>query len=89
MLEVSANQDDAAQRRHNLITESARLALQIEDAENSGNAIAEARLRVRYHTAQAELITLTPGGSLEAREDHLALARSYQIELYRLGGGDR
>jgi len=88
MLEVPANQDDTAQRRHNLITESARLALQIEDAENSGNAVAEARLRVRYHSAQAELIGLTQGASLAARESHLALARTYQRELVKLDGDE-
>ncbi|SDF72146.1 hypothetical protein SAMN05216571_101381 [Onishia taeanensis] len=86
MPEVTAKQDAADQRRHELIIESARLALQIEDAENRGNAVAEARRRMTYHTGQAELTGLTKGGSLAAQENHLVLARTYQRELYRLGG---
>ncbi|CAM3308697.1 hypothetical protein [Halomonas lysinitropha] len=85
--------------REALITETSRLAFEIEAAERAGRSIECAQLRVRFHTAMAELLALTtswhPEGRAKvewARRDHLRLAEEYQRELEGLApttGGER
>lgn len=79
--------------RHDLITTSMRAAFQIEAAERRGDAREEARQRVTYHTAQAELLARTlaydPAAQAQIRknrEGHRRKAEAYQREFDRLEG---
>lgn len=82
------------QSREDLVTETARLALQIERAERSSDARAQASLRVQYHTVMAELLARTDSfhrtarGRVAAnRREHQRLAAAYQRELEQLEEG--
>ncbi|MGM0703862.1 MAG: hypothetical protein ACQEUG_15885 [Pseudomonadota bacterium] len=63
--------------------------------ERLGNGAAEARQRVRYHAAHAELLARTTAHDATAqrrieqeRAYHEARARAFQRELGQLGGGE-
>lgn len=92
VIEALPTYDD--QTREDLITETARLALNIERAERANDAATEAGQRVQYHTAMAELLARTESfnktaqGQVAAnRREHLRLAAAYQRELEQLRGG--
>lgn len=87
--------------REALITETSRLAFEIEAAERNAPALArygirgpyQLRLRVAFHTKMAELLALTTAWCPEAhakvqwaRRDHQQLAQGYQRELDALQG---
>lgn len=81
--------------RDDLVTETSRLALEIDVAERKGRAVLEARLRVRFHTAMADLLALAmsdhPGAQTrteQSRRDHLARAAAYRRELDQLEGAN-
>lgn len=94
-LPATARQPQDTQRA-SLITETSRLAFEIEAAERNAPSLARhgisgprlLRLRVRFHTRMAELLALThswhPEGQARvtrSRCDHLRLSEAYQREL--------
>lgn len=80
--------------RHDLIVETARLAFEIEAAERRGDGPGQARRRIEYHRAMAELLARTAADNRQAqariewaRRDHLQQADTYQHELEKFGAG--
>ncbi len=95
MIDVTALPTYDEQTQDDLITQASRLAFQAEAAGERGDFRAEARLRMQYHAAQAELLARTTAWCDEAqarneqtRRQHLCSAQHYRWELEQLTSND-